>query len=453
MRIVLPVHHFPPRYVAGAELYTYRLAKWLQAHGHEVEVIAIEDIESGSATKVAAVHDHYHGVPVWRLSFNLLKAPRRQLWEFDNPLLGEWFTHYFQRQRPDLAHFQAGYLIGVAPIFAAHQARVPIVLTLHDYWYLCPQHTLQRSDGRLCAAPPQDPLECARCRLWNRHPYHHLERWPKVRALAAKFPWPADGELMALRRQRAQAALDCVAQVIALSHFMAGLFAEHVDAERLVLCRPGIDIERFQKRPERGVGPVLRFGYVGQVAAHKGVHLLIEAFQSLQERGRQLELHIWGGGNPAYIALLKQKAARDPRIVFHGRFAHERLPEILSTLDYVAVPSVWYENSPLAILEAYAAHVPVISADQGGMAELVNHGQDGLQFRIGDAGDLARALQRIVDEPELTVRLQQGVRMRSVRTEEEEMYQLLSIYETARAIAMTEPCKLDDSCSVKRSDN
>ena len=177
-------------------------------------------------------------------------------------------------------------------------------------------------------------------------------------------------------------------------------------------------------------------------------------FQSLQERGRQLELHIWGGGgNPTYITALEQKAARDPRIVFHGRFAHERLPEILNTLDYVVVPSVWYENSPMAILEAYAAHIPVISADQGGMAELVNHGQDGLLFRMGDAGDLARALQRIVDEPELNARLQQGARMRSVRTVEEEMHQLLSIYETVCAIATKEPCKLDDSGSMKWSGN
>jgi len=441
MKIVLPVHHFPPRYSAGAELYTYRLAKWLQAHGHEVEVVAIEDIESGDATKLEATHDHHQGIPVWRLSFNLLKSPQRELWEFDNPLLGEWFERYFQRQRPDLAHFQAGYLIGAAPIFAAQRTGVPVVLTLHDYWYLCPQHTLQRSDGGLCAAPPQNPLECARCRLWSYEPYQRLGRWPKVRTMAAKLPWPADGERMALRRKRLQAALDAVAQVVALSQFMASLFAERVDPERLVFCRTGIDVERFRSRTERGAGPVVRFGYVGQVAPHKGVHLLVEALQSLREREQKIELHIWGGdgGNPAYVTSLQQKAGEDPRVVFHGRFSNDRLPEILDALDFVVVPSIWYENCPLAILEAYAAHAPVVTADRGGMAELVNHGEDGLHFRMGDAADLARVLQRILDEPALRTRLQQGARMRSIRTIEEEMHQLLSIYETARIVGHRAP--------------
>lgn len=436
MQIVLPVHHFPPRYVAGAELYTYRLAKWLQAHGHTVEVVAIEDIAVGSPARIEAVQDCYQDIPVWRLSFNLLKAPQRQLWEFDNPLLGEWFERYFERRRPDLAHFQAGYLIGAAPIFAAHRTHVPIVLTLHDYWYLCPQYTLQRSDGRLCATPPLDPSECARCRLWNYPLYQRLNRWPRVRSWLAKFPLVADGELIDLRRKRLQEALDCVAQVVALSQFMARLFAEYVDERRLIFCRAGINVERFRKRTGQGIGTPLRFGYVGQVAPHKGVHLLLEAFQTLQ--GQQIELHIWGSGeaNPAYVALLQQKAAGDPHIFFHGRFVNERLPEILHRLDYVVVPSTWYENSPLTILEAYAAQVPVISADQGGMAELVEHDRDGLHFQMGNAADLARTLQRVLDDPDLNDRLHQGARMRSIRSTEEEMAQLLRIYETARTIAL-----------------
>lgn len=436
MQIVLPVHHFPPRYTAGAELYTYRLARWLQSHGHTVEVVAIEDIATGSPTQIEAVLDRYQEIPVWRLHFNLLKAPQRRLWEFDNPLLGEWFERYFERRRPDLVHFQAGYLIGAAPIFAAHRAHVPIVLTLHDYWYLCPQHTLQRSDGQLCAAPPPDPSECARCRLWNYPPYQHLNRWPQVRAWLAKFPFFADGDLMDLRRKRLQAALDCVAQVVALSQFMARLFAGYVDEERLVFCRAGIDVERFRRPAGQGAGPAMRFGYVGQVAPHKGVHLLLEAFQAL--RGQPIELHIWGGSeaNPAYGALLQQQAAGDPRIFFHGRFPNERLPEILHSLDYVVVPSTWYENCPLAILEAHAAQVPVITADQGGMAELVEHDRDGLHFQMGSAADLARMLQRILDEPELNARLQQGARVRSIRSVEEEMIQLLHIYETACTLAL-----------------
>ncbi len=432
MRIALPVHHFLPRYSAGAELYTYRLAKWLQAHGHDVEVIAIEEIERGSASAIEATHELYDGIPVWRLSFNLLKSPQRRLWEFDNPLLGEWFEEYFQRQRPDLAHFQAGYLLGVAPIFAAHRAAVPIVLTLHDYWFLCPQHTLQRSDGGLCATVPDDPTVCARCRLWNDDPYARLARWAGdgVRPLVEKLPFGVDGTLIELRRQRTRAALDVVARVIAPSHFMQRQFEHSVEEGRLTFSQVGVDIMNLQATVEDKRDEVVRFGYVGQVAHHKGVHILVEAFRRLQPGHRDCELHIWGGleSQPEYVRQLRALADGDVRVHFHGRFEHRHLSGVLQSLDVVVAPSLWYENCPLSILESLAAHVPVICSDHGGMTELVDEGEDGLRFRPGDVADLTRVMQQVAENAALLEKLQYGAKRRPVRDVNEEMLSLNELY-------------------------
>src|SRR5215212_7955393 len=144
MKIVLPVHHFLPRYTAGAELYTYRLAKWLCEHGHTVEVVSVESISEGRPDQLTVVSDTYDGIPVHRLSFDIFKAPEREVWDYDNALYYAWFRDYWQRTRPDLAHFQAGYLLGAAPLKAAAECNVPVVLTLHDYWFLCPRITLLR---------------------------------------------------------------------------------------------------------------------------------------------------------------------------------------------------------------------------------------------------------------------------------------------------------------------
>lgn len=432
MRIVLPVHHFPPRYSAGAELYTYRLARWLLTHGHEVEVVAIEAIDCGSTTQIDARHERYDDIPVWRLSFNLMAAPQRRLWEFDNELLGRWFDDYFQRQRPDLAHFQAGYLIGVAPIFAAARRQIPMLLTLHDYWFLCPQHTLQRSDGLLCATVPDDPAVCARCRLWGNEPYARIGRRlnPPLRQLVGSFLPGADGTMMQLRRERLQAALASVAMVIAPSQFMRSQMQHLVARERLVFSRIGIDTARLRNQVVRGVGDSVRFGYIGQVAQHKGVHVLVDAFQRLRIEARSVELHIWGGdeANPAYGQRLRTMAQGNPHIVFHGRYDNRRLPEIFGGFDYLASPSLWYENCPLTILEAYAASIPVICSDHGGLAELVEAGEDGLVFRPGDATDLAQKMQRVVDDAELNRRLQEGARRRHVLDADEEMQHLMQLY-------------------------
>lgn len=439
MRFVLPVHHYLPHYSAGAELYTHRLAKSLMAAGHTVEVVAIEEIDQGSPSAIEAVYDEYEGVPVWRLSFNLIEAPQRRLWEFDNPLLGAWFEAYFQRQRPDIAHFQAGYLLGVAPIFAAQRAHVPIILTLHDYWFICPQHTLQRSDGALCATVPADPAVCARCRLWGNAPYARLAQHvsPGVRSLLQRLTPGVNRALIAHRRERLQQALAQAARVLAPSRFLCRYFESLVSAERLLFHPVGINTLSLRAAP-RNPSERVRFGYVGQIARHKGVHVLVEAFTRLPTTLRGAELHIWGGlaTQPAYVAHLRALAGNDPRIHFHDRFAHRELPTILHSLDFLVAPSIWYENSPLSIMEAYAAGLPVICSDHGGMVEMVNHGEDGMRFRPGDAADLAGVMQRILTDELLVQRLQTGAQARVIRTEEEEMHHLNAIYEQVRAEAL-----------------
>ena len=180
MKIVLPVHHFPPRYSAGAELYTFRLARWLQSHGHRVEVVCVEAIDQGAPDELHATADRYEGIPVWRLAFNLGSEENSARVHYDNPLPGEWFADYLQRARPDLVHFQAGYLIGVASMEATAAAGIPMALTLHDYWYLCPRISLQRGDGSLCETIPDDPAGCAWCMLLEKRRFRLADRMSVV---------------------------------------------------------------------------------------------------------------------------------------------------------------------------------------------------------------------------------------------------------------------------------
>ena len=78
---------------------------------------------------------------------------------------------------------------------------------------------------------------------------------------------------------------------------------------------------------------------------------------------------------------------------------------VFNHCDAVVVPSIWAENSPLVIHEALQAGVPVITADYGGMAEYIHHEVNGLLFTHRDPASLAGQMQRLVDDPELAVRL------------------------------------------------
>jgi glycosyltransferase involved in cell wall biosynthesis len=431
MKITLPVHHFPPHYTAGAELYTFRLARWLLSQGHDVEVVCVESINKGQVGEISATHDTYQGVPVWRLSYNIIQAPERRRWDFNNPLIGSWFSGYLAQRQPDLVHFQAGYLLSAAPFRAAAEAGTPTVLTLHDYWFLCPRITFRRGDGSLCAAVPEDPAGCAWCNCTERRRFQAADQISGglAGALAQRTFLRGQADLLAERRSVLTAALAGVHHCIAPSHFLAQRYGPFIAPERMSVLRYGLDLERFTNVPPKASDGTLRIGFTGQIAPHKGVHLLIDAFRRLRPATQLIELHVYGGldAMPQYAERLRAQAGNDARIIFHGRFENQSAPAILAGLDIAVVPSTWYENSPLAISEAHAAGTPVVTAHLGGMAELVRDGVDGLHFAPGDAADLAHTLQRAIDDPALIKRLRAGIT--SPPSIDQESQAVLDIYE------------------------
>ena len=96
-------------------------------------------------------------------------------------------------------------------------------------------------------------------------------------------------------------------------------------------------------------------------------------------------------------------------VYWGGKYDNTDVATILSEVDVLVVPSIWYENSPLTIHEAFLAGVPVITSNIGGMAELVEDGVNGLHFQMGNAADLTRQLQRIIDDPALIAQLKNNI--------------------------------------------
>ena len=117
----------------------------------------------------------------------------------------------------------------------------------------------------------------------------------------------------------------------------------------------------------------------------------------------------------------------ESKITLHGAYANDALPDILGGMDVLVVPSLWYEAFGLTLREAFLAGVPVVTANHGAMAEVVEDGRSGLLFEAGDAASLADALRRLADDPELRVRLAAGAP--PVRDERDAAHELLGIYD------------------------
>ena len=170
-KVIIAVHHFPPRYAAGAELRAFRTAKWMRQNQWDARVVCIEYIDRGPANGVSWVDDVYETVPVRRLSFDLSKAPDRFRWEYDNPWIEEHFLQYLGEVKPDIFHLISGYLIGAGALRASQTLAVPSILTATDFWFLCRRLTLLKPNGQLSDPTEFDPQACARCKLEEKRRY------------------------------------------------------------------------------------------------------------------------------------------------------------------------------------------------------------------------------------------------------------------------------------------
>jgi glycosyltransferase involved in cell wall biosynthesis len=164
--------------------------------------------------------------------------------------------------------------------------------------------------------------------------------------------------------------------------------------EKVTFLPNGISGESFGQVREPRRNGHLRFAFIGGLTRQKGIHVLLEAFKGM----RGASLVIYGLGNIHSYDDFKHVAAQG-NVTYEGIMTEKEKPRILRMIDGLIVPSIWYENAPLVIQEAFIAGVPVICSNIGGMKEFVRDGQDGLHFKVGNSGDLRKALEKCIQNP------------------------------------------------------
>jgi glycosyltransferase involved in cell wall biosynthesis len=281
------------------------------------------------------------------------------------------------KEKPDAAHFHNTLpLISPAAYYACAEARVPVVQTLHNYRLLCPSATLMR-EGKVCEA-----------------------------CLGRGVPWP--GVVHACYRSRAATA--AVAAMVAV-HRAIGTWTDKVNVyvaltefARQKFVEGGLPVERCIVKPNflvRDPGSKEKEGeyalYVGRLSEEKGPQVLLKSWSRL--RGA-LPLKIAGTG-PLKAELSREIAAkRFKEVDLLGQVNSQVIPGLFRGARFLVFPSLWYEGFPMAIAEAFACGVPVITSRLGSMAEIVTDGKTGLHFSTGDEADLAAKVEWAWTHPE-----------------------------------------------------
>jgi glycosyltransferase involved in cell wall biosynthesis len=402
-KVLYVCHNHPTLHPGGAEAYALELHRAMH-ESEDFEPIFLSRIGSTVATE----RRPHSGTP-----FSTVDGDRSQYFFFtetsgfdffymtlrDKDVYTKYFHEFLLAHRPDVIHFQHTQFLGY-DLLRQVRNTLPdavIVYTLHELLPICHRDgqmvRTEHRNGELCHEA--SPRRCHEC-------------FPEISPQA-----------FFMRKRFIQSHFSLVDLFLAPSHFLLERYVDWgIPREKI----------RFEDYGRRSVEPIAqseenrprtRIGFFGQISYFKGVNVLMEAMKLLSGEfpsEGEYDEHLWLYG--ANLELQAQEfqnrfrsllQATEQNVTFVGRYDHADLPRLMANVDWVVVPSIWWENSPLVIQEAFLYGRPVICSDIGGMAEKVTNGVNGLHFRVGDPRSLARAIRRATRSPDTWQALRDGI--------------------------------------------
>jgi GT2 family glycosyltransferase/glycosyltransferase involved in cell wall biosynthesis len=424
VRILLVVHGFPPAASGGTEIYVRDFAAALAASGDDVMVLTRENDAHRPELSVRTSADGPVRVTTINNTFQSCESFEES---YAHPAIERLARDVLDEWRPDVVHVQHLTCLSTGIPRQAALRAIPVVLTLNDYWLICHRGQMVDLKGRRCAGPFGGG--CAGClppgvlastaafragRLLRSVPVPGAQQAVHLAARAIGAMTPSDRTRAATvaRLRHMQSAVRDVELFLAPSATLADAFVPFgIPADRFARCNQGIALAPFEEGRRRIESGPLRVGFAGGFLPTKGPHVLIDAIEQLPSGSVVVDLLGSSGtyhGQDGYAESLAPRLGHQA-IRRCGPVPHERMPAVFRDLDVLVVPSTWIENAPFIIREAFAARVPVVASDLGGMAEMVRDGIDGLLFPAGDVRALTAALRRLVDDRGLLETLRAGI--------------------------------------------
>lgn len=391
----------------GAERYYFEVSKVLEEHGHRVLHFSVEDQDNIQSPYSA----HFGRAMSFDTGQGILKkieTASRMLYSFENK---NKMRNFLAEYDVDIAHAHNIYHRMCPSVFdVLRKKNIPVVMTLHDYKLGCSIYTFYR-DGRICT----ECLSIGKRRIIRN-------RCTKGALTLSLFHW-LESKLHGL--------LDIynknVSFFICPSIFSLKKHAEIGIAEKkLVHIANFINVADYEPDYEN-MDYVL---FVGRLSQEKGILTLLKAI-----KGIDMTLKVVGDGpmRDEYEAYARDNNINN--VVFEGHKSGEDLKALFSNAAFLVIPSEWYENAPMTVLEAFAYGKPVIGADIGGIPEMVREGRTGLLFNPGDYQELYEKIKYLLLNPSVIRQMGKEARKKAEEEYNSEIHyqRLIKAYESASA--------------------
>jgi glycosyltransferase involved in cell wall biosynthesis len=395
-KVLYVAHNHPTVRPGGAEAYALELYEAMRA-SPQFEPVLVARIGETASVEASA----HAGAPFTVIGRDPNQYFIRTEWDGidffletyrDKRLYTTYIADFLNAYKPDVVHFQHTHFIGFDFLTLVRRMLpgTPIVYTLHEYLPMCHRDGQMVRTGTDALCFGASPRRCNEC-----------------------FPeWTP--QWFFLRERLIKAHLSNVDAFLCPSRF---LLERYVDWG---IPREKLHFEDYGRVPQTPLAtPVeerrrTRLGFFGQMNPYKGVETLIAAMKILAEQEPDVHLSIYGANVDVlppdqYKRIVGALEGASDNVTFAGPYAPADVPRLMAETDWVVVPSIWWENSPLVIQEAFMHGRPVISADIGGMAEKVTHGVNGLHFAVGSAAHLAETISAAVNSPGLWEQLRTGI--------------------------------------------
>ena len=428
MRVLVVVHNFLPDHHAGAEMYTYRLAQQLR-ESVEVDIFTVN--HALFRRNYSMRNYEIDGLNVFSVTNH--RKHKNYSETYSDPTMEARFRTVLNNTRPDIVHFQHLLHHSVRYPQIARDRGIPSVMTFHEYWTMCGRNgqLIQEDDTRCSTARLDKCAKCLSTFMWGRGAVDvwalrgvsalkgvtRVDLKARARDIRLKRRRPSDhgsrksedlGEALLFREAAMRDLFDSIDCFVAPSKFLKARLVEYgLETDRVLYSDYGTPVDDFMSEPHKESDGPLRIGFLGSMQQVKGVHVLMAALKLLEKGTFSADFYGNISIKPEYVRDLSGPSGEAVRVM--GEAPAKDIPLILSGFDVLVVPSIWWENSPLVIHEAFAAGVPVICSNIGGMAELVVHGVSGILFETGSSEALASALQGLIADRQLLTPLRAGI--------------------------------------------
>ncbi len=280
-----------------------------------------------------------------------------------------------ENEKPDIAHihlFYGGITTSILPVLKKH--RVPVVYTAHDYRMICPAYTFLNGNGQVCE-------DCKGNKFYNSF----LKKCSKNNLLNSLVM----SLEMYFRKYFIQAD-KYFDGLIYVSNFAKN---KHEEFNPKIKQKANMVLYNSSKFSNIKINYDTKFKnkyflFYGRFSKEKGIDLLLKAFKSIKKS----KLIIAGEGREKHKILKYIKNENISNIDYVGFKFGEDLNNLIKNAFFVIVPSQWYENNPLTIIESYSNGVPIIGSEIGGIPEIINNGKTGFTFKTRDLNDLKQKI-------------------------------------------------------------